>query len=177
MDDEARCCQARPRDDANGEAPSPRRSREARPVVCSPVEAREAPLEELALTLFDRIFREAASTFSKRNGHASGLTPFSRTWQTVIERADHAIWVWNDKYGPLNAAQREYAGDLICDALRKGGAAPTPGDHYAYFHQRLTTLLNHESVHAGFRRREEDVEEMPEEVGGVLDDLYAGIAA
>lgn len=128
------------------------------------------------MTLFDRIFREAASTFSKRNGHRQALTPFSKTWTTVIERADHAIWVWNDKYGPLNAKQREYAGDLIAHALQTAGKQPKPGDHYAFFHTTLDSLLNHERVHTGFKSREEGVE-VEGEVGEMLDNLYAEVAA
>jgi len=105
------------------------------------------------VTFFERIWRESASAFSKRNGEPVALTPYSRTWKTILERSEHALWVWNDKYGPLTREQRDYAADLICHALSKAGAQEAVGDRYAFFHTELTSLLNHEKVHAGFQRR------------------------
>lgn len=120
------------------------------------------------MTVFERIYREAASTFSKREGHGEPLSPYSRTWATVIGRAEHALWMWNEKYGPLSPAQRDYAVHLICDSLKKAREGATAGDHYAFFHQRLTTLLNHETVHEGFRRRGATYESVAE-LDAILD--------
>lgn len=106
------------------------------------------------MTLYERIWREAAETFGKNRGHGNPLTPYTRTWRQVIDRAEHALWLWNDKYGPLTAKQREYAGDLICHALVAAREAPDPGSVYAYFNTRLTEMLNHERAHQGFRARE-----------------------
>lgn len=111
------------------------------------------------LTVFERIWGAAASVFSKRNGEREPLTPYSRTWKTVVARAEHALWLWNDKYGPLTHEQREYACDLICHALKKAGERAEVGERYAFFHTELDSLLNHERVHEGFRRRAPRVDE------------------
>lgn len=106
------------------------------------------------MTFFEIVFTEAAKTFGKRAGHAETLTPYSRTWRTVIERAEHALWLWNDKYGPLSPAQREYAAELVRSSLIYAREkAPNVGQTYAYFHTQLTHLLNHETVHQGFHSR------------------------
>ena len=106
------------------------------------------------MTFFEAVWKEAASTFAKRRGFPEALTPHGRTWKTVCARAEHALWVWNDKYGPLNIEQREYAGALVCHALRRAReTAPSVGETYAYFHTSLTHLLNHERVHHGFTSR------------------------
>lgn len=126
------------------------------------------------MTIFDRIWRGAADAFSKTTGEAAPLHPYSRTWVTILERADHAIWLWNDKYGPLNSSQRDYAGDLICHALVKAGKQSNVGDRYAYFHTELTSLLNHERVHAGFEKR---ADTLPEHVELGLNRLFQGVTA
>ena len=106
------------------------------------------------MTFYERVWEQAAATFGKRAGHAETLTPYSRTWRMVNERAEHALWLWNDKYGPLNAEQRDYAGQLIASALAYARRnAPSVGETYAFFHTQLTHLLNHERVHAGFQSR------------------------
>ena len=108
------------------------------------------------MTFSEAVFTEAAKTFGKRAGHAETLTPYSRTWRTVIERAEHALWLWNDKYGPLSPKQRQYASELVCSALTYAREkAPNVGQTYAFFHTQLTHLLNHERVHQGFQQRAE----------------------
>ena len=100
------------------------------------------------------VWNDAAALFSKKNGHRQTLAPYSRTWAQVVERVEHVVWdVWNDKYGPLEPAQREYAIELIRSAFKHAAGAPTPSDHYAWFHARLMMLANHETVDAGFRKR------------------------
>lgn len=108
------------------------------------------------MTFFERIYAEAAVVFGKRNGEKESLTPHSRTWRTVIERAEHALWLWNENYGPLTLEQREYAADLIVHALGKAGEQAEVGKRYAFFHTELTSLLNHERVQAGFQKRAEE---------------------
>jgi hypothetical protein len=105
---------------------------------------------------FHRVWIAAARTFGKRTGHGSTLQPYSDTWKLVIQRAEHALRVWNAKYGPLSAEQWEYAGELVEYALEHAIEAPGPNERYAWFNAKLTMLLNHESVDAGFRRREDD---------------------
>ena len=115
------------------------------------------------MTLYERIWREAAETFGKNRGQENPLTPYTRTWRQIIDRAEHALWLWNDKYGPLTVKQRGYAGDLICHALVAAREAPDPGSVYAYFNTRLTSMLNHEVVDLGFKVRADRRDE------GVLD--------
>jgi len=123
------------------------------------------------LPLFGRIFEAAAITFGKTAGSSESLTPFSRTWRTVNRRAEHAIWMWNEKYGPLSPAQVEYVGDLIVHALKHAASAPSDGQKYAYFHTQLTSLLNHERVDAGFDQRAERGD-LAASLAAALEDSY-----
>lgn len=122
--------------------------------------------------IFDRVYREAAETFGKKRGHRNPLTPYTRTWKLVLSRSEHALWVWNDKYGPLNASQREYAEELLAYALTEARSAPDCNSTYAFFNATLTRLLNHETVDAGFKRREESDEGALADVID-LDGIYA----
>ena len=61
--------------------------------------------------------------------------------------------MWDGKYGPLNAEQWDYAGEIVCHALAKAGERQDVGERYAWFEQELTTLTSHDKVHAGFRSR------------------------
>lgn len=122
---------------------------------------------------YDRVFTEAAETFSVKRGHRHALTPFSRTWRTILERADHALWTWNDKYGPLTREQRAYAAELVCHALTKARAADSAGDHYAHFHTTLTSLLNHETVDAGFKARAERGDSLAADLIGEFAEVAA----
>jgi len=89
----------------------------------------------------------------------------------VIKRAEHAIWMWNEKYGPLSPRQVEYVGDLIVHALKRAGDAPSDGEKYAYFHTQLTSLLNHERVDAGFDQRAEHGD-LAAALAAALEDSY-----
>jgi hypothetical protein len=120
-------------------------------------------------SVFGLVWKEAAETFSKRNGHRESLTPFGRTWDQVLSRCEHALRVWDGKYGPLNDAQWDYCAELFVHALKYARSANTPGQMYAYFNTQLTHLLNHEQVAQGFQSRAtRDVEE-----SAVLDLLEA----
>jgi hypothetical protein len=108
------------------------------------------------MTFYEVVWAEAAIVFGKKNGEPESLTPFSRTWKQVVGRAEHALWLWNDKYGPLNADQRLYAAQLVTHALRQALLTQVRSERYAFFNATLTRLLNHETVHAGFRARREE---------------------
>lgn len=123
------------------------------------------------MTFCERVYASAAEAFGKRRGHGASLSPHSRTWRTVIDRAEHALFRWNDEHGPLNAAQREYAADLVCHALERAARdAPNLAQTYAFFHTQLTHLLNHERVQAGFRSRADQYD------GALLNSLLEVVA-
>lgn len=124
------------------------------------------------MTFFEEVWETAAIVFGKKNGEAESLTPFSKTWKQIVGRAEHALWMWNDKYGPLNQRQREHAAVLVCYALRQALDAPDRSGRYAYFNATLTRLLNHETVHAGFLSRQDEVPE-----SDLTADLYGAVAA
>ena len=99
------------------------------------------------MTFSVTVWDAAAACFPK-------LTPYGKTWKTVISRAEHALRLWNESYGPLNADQWAYAGSLIAYSLSVAKRdAPDYSARYAYFHTSLTGLLNHETVAEGFKRR------------------------
>jgi len=127
------------------------------------------------MTFFEAVWAEAAIVFGKRNGEPESLTPFSRTWKQVVGRAEHALWMWNEKYGPLNPKQRAYAAELVCHALRQALEAPDRSGRYAFFNATLTRSLNHERVHDGFRSREDA--DIQGEASDLADDLFLGVAA
>jgi hypothetical protein len=113
----------------------------------------------------ERIFSAARKPFGK------GVY---KAWPRIVAEAEHALWVvWNPKYGPLNAAQREYALGLIVYALGKAEGHPNP---YGAYYYHLRKCLNHETVDAGFKQRGDDGE-MQGEVADLLDSLYEGVAA
>jgi len=126
------------------------------------------------VTFSEAVWQAAADTFGKKRGHANPLTPYTRTWRLVIERAEHALWVWNDKFGPLTPSQRQYATDLIVYSLKKAQEAPDCNAVYAHFITTLVSLINHERTDAGFERRRE---ELPTGAGfdasAVLQDVAA----
>jgi hypothetical protein len=124
------------------------------------------------VTFFEIVWAEAAIVFGKKNGEPESLTPFSRTWKQIVGRAEHALWLWNDKYGPLNAEQRVYAAQLVTHALRQALLTQVRSERYAYFNATLTRLLNHETVHAGFQSRKDSTPEID-----VVGDLYEAVAA
>lgn len=99
-----------------------------------------------------RVMRCAAGVFSKAKT-GSALSPFSDTWTRIAVYSEHAIWLWNDKYGPLNHDQREYAVELLCHALKDADKAPSVDQRYAFFHSAVTRMLNHERVDSGMKQR------------------------
>jgi hypothetical protein len=107
------------------------------------------------MSFYGEVWAAAAETFGQKRGHKNPLTPYTRTWKIILQRAEHALWVWNDKYGPLNGSQREYATTLVVHSLTRAREAPDCNSTYAYFNATLTRLLNHETVDAGFKSRDE----------------------
>lgn len=105
------------------------------------------------MSVFGRVWTEAADTFGVKRGCKEPLSPYGRTWGTILDRSEHAILVWGQKFGPLSPAQWTYCADLICHSLAYARKAPSPAERYAYFHTQLTHLLNHETTQEGFEKR------------------------
>lgn len=131
----------------------------------------------MAGSFYDQVYRAAADTFGKKRGHKNPLTPYTRTWAMVLGRAEHALWVWNDKFGPLNPHQRGYAALLVVHCLQKAQAAPDCNSTYAYFNASLTRLLNHETVDAGFKSRGEEARALMVGFEDVLGSSLAELVA
>ena len=125
------------------------------------------------MTFFDKVWREAAETFSQKRGHRNPLNPYTRTWKLVVDRAEHALRVWDEKYGPLNRKQWDYAGDLIAYALIQARSAPDCNAAYAFFNTTLTQLLNHERTDEGMTRRASSLDDALGDVIGEFAEVPA----
>ena len=120
------------------------------------------------MTFFEKVWREAAETFGKQRGFKNPLSPYTRTWRLVVDRAEHALRVWDEKYGPLNRKQWDYAGDLVAYSLKQARTAPDCNAAYAFFNTTLTSLLNHERTDEGFTRRADSLDDT---LGSVIGDF------
>lgn len=119
------------------------------------------------MSLTQTIWKAAYAAFGKE---------VYKAWPQICDRWEHAVFLWNDSYGPLNPAQREYAGQLVVSALEWAGKHPAE-QRYARFHASLTAKLVHERVVAGFKaRREEEGEDALVDVID-LDNIYESVAA
>lgn len=117
------------------------------------------------MSLTQTIWKAAYAAFGKE---------VYKAWPQLCERWEHALWVWNDAYGPLCPAQREFAAERIVSALK--WAADHPADQrYARFNASLSHWLNHERTQAGFKSREE--REEPVAFLSSLADQLAEVAA
>lgn len=108
---------------------------------------------ELGLRLWpDEVFACAVDVFGPQLNN-----PKSRTRLSLDRKIGHAIRVWQERYGPLNADQERYVSSVLCNAIRTGAedrAAAAPGSSLIPFVlARIGRVLNHEVVHAGFKRR------------------------
>ena len=124
-------------------------------------------------SLVDELERELGLSYLPQRTFAAGAeifggsiyNPASRAHKSLSRRVQHALRVWAEKYGPLTADQYEYA-DTVLEAALRRAAADAAGDRsklFAYAQAQIGRVVNHERVHAGFKRREETVE-----VGDVL---------
>jgi hypothetical protein len=83
------------------------------------------------------------------------FNPDSKTFQSLDRRVQHALAVWESKYGPFTPAQDQYAGRVLAWAIREGAreARSDPGCLYPYVLNQLAKVVNHEKVDAGMKRR------------------------
>lgn len=92
----------------------------------------------------------------------------SRAYKSLHRRVEHALRVWAEKYGGLNAKQADYA-DLVLEAALKRAAKDAAGDVgklFTYAQAGIGRIVNHERVHQGFTSRAETVR-----VGDVMQGL------
>lgn len=78
----------------------------------------------------------------------------SRTMNAMLARARFALKVWNEKYGPMNPEQHEYANQLLVSAVECGiKYSPDDGAKRAMVYTWLDRIVNDERGHEGFLRR------------------------
>jgi hypothetical protein len=84
----------------------------------------------------------------------------SRLRVALDRRIGHAQTVWNRKYGPLNPAQEQYLSSVLCGAIRSGEqdcaevkARGEKAEAMPFVLTKLDKVVNHELVHAGFKKR------------------------
>ena len=110
---------------------------------------------ELELSFWpDEVFAAAEAAFGRCVYARTG-----RTYQSLDRRIRHALRVWDEKYGPLNPAQNEYAATLLVHAIEKG-AREAAGDRsklYPFVQAGIGRLVNHERVDEGFKARAQTV--------------------
>lgn len=80
--------------------------------------------------------------------------PAAPTRRLLERETDKAIRVWVAKYGPLTAAQCDYAWELFEWAIRDANrSARVSGERYAHLNQNFRKLYNDDRVHDGMKRR------------------------
>jgi hypothetical protein len=81
----------------------------------------------------------------------------SRSYKALDKRIRHARRTWRDKFGPLNAEQEQYADIILAHAIhfaaKDAATVGNPRMLWPYVQNSITQLINHENVHAGFKRR------------------------
>lgn len=78
----------------------------------------------------------------------------SRTMNAMLARARFALKVWQEKYGPMNPEQHEYANQLLVSAVECGiKYAPDESVKRAMVYTWLDRIVNDERGHEGFLRR------------------------
>lgn len=90
----------------------------------------------------------------------------SRFVRGLHRRILHALETWEEKYGPFNDAQEDYAHKLLVYAINRGATeGKDQVEKYRYSLHTMAQLVNHEKAHAGFTRRRD---ETPEHLYGDL---------
>jgi hypothetical protein len=91
-----------------------------------------------------------------------------RTARALDRRISHALRVWDEKYGPLNAVQEAYADAVLAAAIRKGEAEAghDRGKRYSFVQNKIGQAVNHEVVDGGFRKRAEKLIDVSAELAG-----------
>jgi len=74
----------------------------------------------------------------------------SRTRKTLARRCSHALAVWREKYGSLNAKQETYADEVLASCVLR---AEDADNRFAAVQHNIAQVINHERVHEGFKKR------------------------
>jgi hypothetical protein len=75
-----------------------------------------------------------------------------RDHRAIAELADHAMRVWRQTYGPLNAEQESYAAAVLVGCVTSAKRDAT-GRCLGLILYRLAQAVNHEVTRAGFLKR------------------------
>lgn len=98
------------------------------------------------------VFEAAYQSFGARIFNSQG-----RAFRALHRRVRHALVVWDDKYGPLNASQELYAEKVLAKAiLNAASRATSTAQLFPFTQAALARMVNHDRVHAGFRRRADE---------------------
>jgi hypothetical protein len=92
----------------------------------------------------DEIWKEADRCF--------GRPEVFKAWPMICRKWEHALWHWNDQFGPLNPDQRAYFIEVVGSCLRWAARKPAE-QRYASYQASLMAKLNHEAIRSGFERR------------------------
>lgn len=118
--------------------------------------------------LLDRLERELRLRFWPAQVFETALdifgpsinNPQGRNRLSLDRRIGHALTVWAGRCGgSLSPEQERYASSVLCAALRSGEDAwkslgsPRAPSLMACCLTRLASMVNHEKVHDGFKRR------------------------
>jgi hypothetical protein len=76
-----------------------------------------------------------------------------KAWPMVCKKWEHALWHWNDQFGPLNQKQRDYFVEVVISCLVWAGTQQEVQRRYASYQASLMAKLNHERVRDGFQMR------------------------
>ena len=83
--------------------------------------------------------------------------PESRTFRSLSRRVQHALRVWSERYGPFTQEQADYADSVLAAALRSAArdAAGNRSKLFRFAQAQIGRMVNHETVHAGFLKRQQ----------------------
>lgn len=83
---------------------------------------------------------------------AFGRPEVFKAWPMICRKWEHALWHWNEQFGPLSPKQRDYFVEIVVSCLVWAGCKPQ-AQRYASYQASLMAKLNHERVRAGFISR------------------------
>jgi hypothetical protein len=121
----------------------------------------------------ERTFAAARACFGEGVYNRAG-----RTYKALDRRVRHALRVWDEKYGPLNAEQAAYADEVLARAIQRGetDAGQDRAKRYRFVQATIGRAVNHEVIDAGFKRRA-TVEQMVDITAELADVLASQAVA
>jgi len=86
--------------------------------------------------------------------------PTSRTYKALDGRIRHALRVWGEKFGPLNAKQEQYADEILAFCIRKA-QREAGGDRaklWPYAQAGIGRAIMSERAETGMKSRRDTVD-------------------